>query len=101
MTATTEIETGVKTANTCIESEDYDAVAFADNGEHATVWAVSRLSDTGVAVRYFRCEAGLQEQDGPTAVFEVAPDTTVTEFAREVSQADPELAVELAEDYWG
>jgi hypothetical protein len=101
MTATTEIETGVETANDRIKTTDWEVEAYADDGEYATCWMLRRVSETEIEQATIRCEAGLRDQVRPIDVFEVDADTTVTEFAREVAQADPELAIELAEDYWG
>lgn len=98
MTEANEIRTGIE-----YESDvptKADVYSFADDGEHATVWAVNRVSDDEVDVLYFRCEAGLIDSDGPIESFEIDPDVSTEEFARELANADPEEAINLARDYW-
>ncbi len=93
-----DINTGVE-KNSDVYDEDADIYAYADDGEHATVWAIERQSDTTVRVNYYRCEAGLNELD-TTATFDVDEDKTTKEWARECAEADPEEAVNIARDYW-
>jgi hypothetical protein len=92
------IETGIETTNDAPATAEW--FAYADDGEHATVWAVSRASDTEVDVRYFRCEAGLIDEDGPTKTFDVDEDQTTESFAEDLANTDPEEAVRVARDYW-
>ena len=97
---TQEIETGYETNNTRINTSDFEVEAYADDGEYATCWMVRRVSDELVEVETVRCESGLRETDGPIDVHDIDADTTVTEFARELANADPEEAVNLAREYW-
>lgn len=101
----TEIETGVQSQHEdAFEAipgdEDPDVAAFADDGEHATVWGISRHDDTRIVVDYVRCEAGLCEFDAPSEVYHVDADKETVEFAEELVGADPEEAVDLARAHW-
>lgn len=97
---TDDIETGVNTDSEEIRTMDHDAEAWADDGEHATVWHFTRVSDELIEKVTFRAEAGLRDQDGHADVFDVEPDKPIREFAREVAENDPEEAVRLAREYW-
>jgi hypothetical protein len=92
------IETGTETTNDVPATAD--SFGYADDGEHAAVWAVSRVSETEVDVRCFYCEAGLIEEDGPTETFDIDAHKTTAAFAAEMADADPEAAIEAARDYW-
>jgi SOS response regulatory protein OraA/RecX len=94
----TDIETGVETNNSRIRTTEYDAEAYADDGEHATSWMLKRIDETTVEIEYIRCEAGLRDSD-TTEVFEVDEDKSTVEFAREVANADPQVAVEAARNW--
>jgi len=96
----TKIETGYETGNTRIKTTDWEVEAYADDGEHATAWMVRRADEEFIEVQTVRCEAGLRESDGAIEVHKVDPDKATTEFARELANADPEEAVDLARDYW-
>lgn len=93
-----EIQTGVE-QDSDVTNADADIFAYADDGEHATVWEIDRLSSTIVRVNVYRCEAGLSERESEET-FEINPDKTTKEWARECANADPEEAVNLARDYW-
>jgi len=95
----TEIQTGVERSNTRLTNSDFEVEAYADDGEHATAWMVRRLDDTTVEAKIVRCEAGLRDSDG-TEVFDIPEDKGTVQFAQEMADADPEMAVELARDYW-
>lgn len=98
------IETGTEqdsdAADAIPGTENPDVCAFADDGEYATVWGVSRIDDTTVLVDYVRCEAGASEYDSPTEQHTIDADKTTEQFARELSQADPEEAVNLAREHF-
>jgi len=102
----TEIETGVETDNERIRTMEHDAEAYADDGEYATVWRLTRMNEatvdgTVVDVTVFRSEAGRRELDrAANTVHELEPDQTTREFAQELAEADPELAVELARKFF-
>lgn len=98
--ATTDVETGVETNNSRINTADWEVEAYADDGEHAMCWMVRRLNDTTIEVQNIACEAGLRDEYGEREVFTVSEDKGTVEFAREVSEADPIEAVELARKYW-
>ena len=84
-----------------------DVWAFADDGEHATSWAVERVDDTTIRVEYHRHEAGLDDVETAGIVaepvveeFDVHADKTTEEFAQEVADANPEEAVKLAREHF-
>ena len=88
----TEYETDVRTP-------ECDIYAYADDGEHATVFAIDRVDDTTVHVGYYRCEAGLSEFDCEER-FDIDADKTTEQWAEECANADPEMSVKVARDYW-
>jgi len=96
---TEAIETGIEQDND-VSSTNADWYAYADDGEHATVWEIDRLSDTLVRVQYYRCEAGLSEHV-TEETFTVDPETETQQWAVECAEADPQTAVQAARDYWG
>ena len=77
-----------------------DVWAYADDGNHATTWAVERVDDTTVRVEYHRHEAGLDDAHGPVETFDVDADTPTEDFALGLAEADPEEAVKIARRYW-
>jgi hypothetical protein len=79
---------------------DPDFFGYADDREHATTWAVERVDDTTVHVEVHRHEAGLDEVDGPVEEFDVDPEKPTRQIAREIAEADPEEAVQLAREFW-
>jgi len=91
------IQTGIE-ADSDVTPASADVFAYADDGEHATVWEVDRLSDSIIRVNYYRCEAGISDHDGEET-FSVDSDKTTEEFARELANADPELAIESARNW--
>jgi len=97
-TPTEKIDTGIETNNTRINNTDYDVEGYADDGEHATSFMVKRVSDELVEVTYVRCEAGLRDEDA-TEVFDIDPDKSTEQWARECANADPQLAVEAAKNW--
>ncbi|MCW8172578.1 hypothetical protein [Natrialba swarupiae] len=92
-----EIETGTKTDSDVPTTAD--VYAYADDGQHATVWAINRIDDQTVDVLTYRCGDGLIEQDGQVEEHHVEPDTTTQQFALEVAETDPEKALRLARAY--
>ena len=92
------IQTGIEYESD-VTTEDADVFAYADDGEHATVFEIDRLSDSLVRVVYHRCEAGLSEIDAEET-FSVDADKTTEQWAEECANADPEMAVKVARDYW-
>jgi len=94
----TNIKTGIEQESD-VTTADADVFAYADNGEYATVFEIDRLSDTIVRVVYHRCEAGLSEIDAEET-FTVDSDKTTEQWARECAEADPQMAIEAAKDYW-
>lgn len=95
--AESEITTGVEYENDAPTKAD--VYAFVDDGEYATTWAVNRAGVETVYVLTFRCEAGLIEQDGEIKRFEVDPDQTTKDWAREYAEAH-KTSVDVARDYW-
>ena len=100
MSENSSIDTGVDVSNTRIKTTEWEAEAYADNGEHATCWMLKRADDTIIEVATVRCEAGLRERDGPIDAHDISKDKSIIEFGHELANADPELAIELAEEYW-
>lgn len=103
MTPDESIRTGIESddrADATAQSVDPDVWAFADDGEHATTWAIERVDDTTVRVEIHRHEAGLDDVDGPPLTFNVDADTSTETFARELAESDPEKVVDLARAYW-
>lgn len=78
---------------------DADIYAFNDDGEYATLFAITRISDTKVEIEYHRCEAGLIEHD-TTETFPIDADKSTEEFARECAEANPEESIKATRDYW-
>jgi len=96
-----EIETGVETDNQRIRTMEHDVEAFADDGEYATVWYVTRVDDTTVEAAVHRSEAGHKElASNVRDIHDVEPDQTTREFAQKMADADPELALELTREYF-
>jgi len=95
-----EIDTGVEVSNARIATSGWQAEAYADNGEHATCWMLRRIDETTVESATIRCECGLRDSDGPVETYSVDAGTTIRVFGQELADADPELAIELAEEYW-
>jgi len=96
----TEIETGYETNNTRIKTTDWDVEAYADDGDHAMCWMLRRVSETLIESQAVACEAGFRETHGTRETFDVDADTTVSEFARDHANADPDLAIELAREHF-
>jgi len=93
------INTGIE-PDSDVTPEDADVFAYVDDGDHATVFEIDRLSDTLVRVQYYRCEGGLSEHDGEET-FSVDAETATDEWARECANADPEASLEATREYWG
>lgn len=100
MKSQTEVETGIETANTRINTTDWEVEAYADDGEYAMCWMVRRIDGTTIEVQNIACEAALRDEYGEREVFTVPEEKGTVEFAREVSEADPVEAVDLARKYW-
>ena len=103
MARTTDIETGTESderADATAVDVSPDVWAYADDGEHATTWAVERVRDTSVSFEVHRHEAGTDEVDGPVVSVAVPQEETTEHFAQALADADPELAIELAREYW-
>lgn len=102
-TADDEIETGIETeARIDAEAVDVepDVWAYADDGEYATTWAIERAVEDAARVEYHRQQDGVDGVDGPVETLPVHPDQHTDDFAREVAEADPEVAIEAARDYF-
>ena len=100
MTQNEGIKTGIEYKND-VKHEEAEVYGYADDGEHAVVWAVwtDELAEVyGVAV--YNCEAGLIDRVG-------RHDQPINEFdspeavARHFASTDPETSVSEARDYWG
>ena len=96
---TADVETGIASDNSIPNEANVDVRAYADDGEYATLFDVTRLDDTTVEVAYRRCEAGISEYDSDEQ-FNIDADKTTEAFAQELAKADPEEAVNLARDFW-
>jgi len=97
----TEFETGVETDNERIRTMEHDVEAYVDDGEYATIWYVTRVDETTVEAAVHRSEAGRKERvDNVRDVHDVEPDQTTREFAQEMADADPELALELTREHF-
>ena len=94
----TDIQTGIEQESDVIDA-DADVFAFADDGEHATVFEIDRLSTTLVRVNYYRCEAGLSEHDCEET-FTVDPNKSTEDWALECANANPEATVNAAREFW-
>lgn len=98
------IETGTEApeaSDTEPEEVDADVVAFADDGEHATTWAVERVDDENVVIETHRFEGGLGEVDGEVERRSINADRTTRAFARQLADHRYEDGVEAARVYWG
>ena len=100
MTDATQIQTGVETGNDRIATTDFDAEAYADDGEHSMCWMLRRVDETTIEQQAVACEAGVRENHGHIETFDVDADTSIVEFGREVANSDPELSLELARDHF-
>lgn len=98
MSEANEIQTGIE-YDSDVTPADADVFAFADDGEHATVWEIDRLSDTRVRVNIYRCDSGLAEHVGEEC-FDIDADKHVDEWATEFAKGDPEEAVNLARQHF-
>jgi len=92
-----DYESGVAHYETHDETEVY---GYADDGEHAVVWAVQTDEAAGkYLVTVFNCEAGLADavgrHDQPLDEFDSA-----NAVARHFAESDPETSVAEARDYW-
>ena len=97
----TKFETGVETDNERIRTMEHDVEAYVDDGEYATIWYVTRVDDTTVEATVHRSEAGRKElASNVRDVHDVGPDQTTREFAQEMADADPELALELTREHF-
>jgi len=97
----TEIETGVETDNQRIRTMEHDVEAYVDDGEYATIWYVTRVDETTVEAAVHRSEAGRKELvSNVMDVHDVEPDKATREFAQEMADADPELALELTREHF-
>lgn len=98
---TDSIDTGIEHENSTVPGDEADVYAYVDDGEYATVWCVFRHSDYEVSITTYRCEAGLAERDGHAGkrYFEVDPDTTTEQWAREYAEAH-KTSVEGARQYF-
>lgn len=99
---TTQIETGTESddrADADAANVSPDVWGYADDGEHATTWAVERVDETTIRVETHRHEAGLDDVD---AIEEFRADAGVSteEHARRIADADPEQAVRLARKHF-
>lgn len=97
------IKTGTEApdnSDTIAEDVDADVVAFADDGEFATTWAVERVDDETVAVETHRWEAGLGEVDGEVEYRSINDARTTRSFARQIADHRYEDAVEAARTFW-
>jgi len=83
-----------------IPDDKHDAFAFADDGEHATVWGIDRLADETVEVTYYRFESGLVEQDGTTEQFDVDAGTSTVDWGEELAEESHQEATRLARQHW-
>lgn len=77
-----------------------DVWAYVDDGEYATTWAVERVGFGAVEFETHRHEAGLDDVDGAVERISIVQEQSTEEFARELAEVDPELAIELAREYW-
>ena len=98
MEANNAIQTGIDRVPSNVE-DIIDVRAYADDGEHATIFDVTRVDDTTVEVAYRRCEAGLEEFDCEER-FDIDSEKTTKEWALECANADPEEAIKAAKDFW-
>jgi hypothetical protein len=94
------IETDVTTDNSNIRQMNHDVEAWADNGEYATLWYLTRVSDTVVSIQTVRCERGLCDQDGQADVRDVPENKATREVGRDIATDDPAEAVRQAREYW-
>lgn len=81
---------------------DADMTSYADDGEYAMTWAFERVDDTTILQETHVHDAGLDEVYGGTdpVEFDINPDKSTEQFAREVAEEDPELSIELAKEHW-
>lgn len=95
---TDEIDTGITTNNTRIKTSDWEVEGHADDGEHAMVWLFRSVSDELIETLVLVCEAGSCKEHGPLDVFDVDPETSISEFAREHVTAYPEESIRIARE---
>ena len=86
------------------DSHTTDIEAYADDGEHAVVWALKRVEDNDgnetdlIEVRTYYWEAGLEDKIGGVDVIEDR--RTVSEYARAELLPTAEEALDKCRDYW-
>ena len=94
-----EITTGIEHESD-LNDEDAEVYGFADDGEHAVVWAVwadDAAESYGVTV--YNCEAGLCD-DIITFTVSMVDYEDAEELAESLATDDPETSVQEARDYW-
>ena len=96
-----QIETGVGYIHSIIPGDYADEYPYVYDGEYATVWCVFRHSDHEIAITTYRCKGGRAQRDGHAGkkYFEVDPDMTTTEWARQYAQAH-KSSIQAARDYF-
>ncbi len=94
-------ETGVRNEMEADIPANANKYAYADDGEHATVWAIEYApeGEGWYHVKVFRCEAGLAEEDRE-ATQTMRSDKDIGQFAAELANDDPEAAIEEAREFW-